>query len=127
LREVDKMKMRIGYMMLVILIVVSFSDVSAFGLRCGVDLVSIGDTTSEVIAKCGEPSKVESWEVPRRSRYYRHSLSYLNNRKYRESLYSKGHTTIEKWTYNFGFHRFIRYLTFKNSKLKRITKGGYGY
>ena len=121
------MKMRIGYMMLVILIVVSLSDVSAFGLRCGVDLVSIGDATSEVITKCGEPSKVESWEVPRRSRYYRHSLPYLNNRHYREPLYSKGYITIEKWTYNFGFHRFIRYLTFKNGKLKRITKGGYGY
>ena len=121
------MKMRIGYMMLVILIVVSFSHASAFGLRCGVDLVSIGDTTSEVIATCGEPSKVESWEVTRPSRYYRHSLPYLNSRQYREPLYSKEHITIEKWTYNFGFHRFIRYLTFENGKLKRITKGGYGY
>ena len=64
MEEVDKKKMlRIGYMMLIIFIVVSFSDVSAFGLRCGVDLVSIGDTTSEVIAKCGEPSKIERWKL----------------------------------------------------------------
>lgn len=122
------MKMlRIGYMMLIMLIVVTFSDVSAFGLRCGVDLVSIGDTTSEVIAKCGEPSKVESWEVIRPSRYYRHSLPYQKSRQYRAPLYYNEHITMEKWTYNFGFHRFIRYLTFKNGKLKKITKGNYGY
>jgi hypothetical protein len=33
---------------------------------------------------------------------------------------------VDEWTYDFGKNRFIRYLTFEQGKLVRITAGRYG-
>jgi len=35
--------------------------------------------------------------------------------------------TVEEWEYNLGPGRFIRYLTFENGRLIKITTGDYGY
>ena len=66
--------------------------------RCGNALVEKGDTTYEVLRACGGPD-------------------------YREYL---PHTAEEAWFYDCGANRFIKILTFRNSRLRRIDTGGYG-
>jgi hypothetical protein len=76
-------------------------------------IISVGDSKSKVILKWGQPT-------------------YLEQRQEERSSYgSKGAglqktVTIERLTYDFGPDRFIRILTFENSKLVNIRTGSYG-
>jgi hypothetical protein len=93
-------KVLIGYIILVLCSFWAISAASSYGLRCGTALVSVGDSTAEVIAKCGEPEEAEV------------VLGVFD--------------TIERWTYNFGSTKFIRYLRFVNDRLTAIRTGQYG-
>lgn len=117
-------------------LLILISHVQSFAFRCGKWIISRGDTAYEVIAKCGEPSFVEAWEEERIARDYYDPYLFENDyedrygndyRRYRESLFVKENIIIEKWTYNFGPLRFIRYLRFENGKLMQITTGDYGF
>ncbi len=82
--------------------------------ECSEQVVTIGDTTSEVIAKCGEPT----WKDSRQE-----EIEETLDAGIRRKVF----ITVEKWTYNLGPNRFVRILTFRNGKLTDITTGGYGY
>jgi hypothetical protein len=97
------------------------------GLRCSGQIVSIDDTKSEVLSKCGEPFHIETWEEERArvDHYYR----YFDRHDGWQSApaYIKEMVKIEEWTYNFGPTRFLYYLTFENGRLTCIETGDYGY
>jgi hypothetical protein len=87
---------------------------NASAMRCGNNLVDVGDTKIEVLAKCGEPTlkedvgddfETESDEIGRR----------------------KTRRFVEEWTYNFGPTRLIHILTFKDGKIVRIRTGDKGF
>ena len=81
--------------------------------ECSEQLVSVGDSKTDVLAKCGEPTLKDS-----------------HVEEIREKLGDaerKVFVTVEDWTYNLGPTRFVRILTFRNSKLANIKTGGYGY
>lgn len=86
--------------------------------RCGPELITIGDDKVEVLLKCGEPSfsELTSLESGRR---YGEDLSYGG--RYGRTTYF-----VEKWYYNCGPHKFIKILTFRNGKVRRIEAGTYG-
>ncbi len=80
---------------------------------CSEQVLSIGDSKTDVLAKCGEPS-----------------LKNSHVEEIREKVAGserKVFVTIEEWTYNLGPTRFVRILTFRNSKLADIKTGNYGY
>jgi hypothetical protein len=99
-----------------------------YGLRCSGSIVSIGDTKSQVIYKCGEPDYIESWEEERikKDHYYSYD-HYRSYDGYREPFLAKEYIRFEEWTYNLGPTSFIRYLLFKNGRLKKIKDGDKGY
>ncbi len=110
------------------LLSVILSDVTVYALRCGLELVSVGDRKSEVIKKCGEPTYVEVWDEVRIKRdFYSPTLPDSEDEPYREPFLVKEYVTIEEWEYNFGPNRFVYYLRFERGKLKKITSGDYGY
>ena len=93
----------------------------AYGLRCGTDLVNIGDRKIDVLRKCGEPALVDEWEEeetlrrsPRIERFGEDS---------RRRIFIR----VEEWTYNFGPTNFIQILTFKNGELVDIRTGRRGF
>jgi len=93
-------------------------------VRCRSRLVSIGDTQSEVLEKCGDPVWIGGWdEAPNRtvSRFY----DYERNR-YKAPESTRGPIRIDVWAYNFGSNRFVRYLHFENRRLIRIESGEKG-
>jgi hypothetical protein len=81
--------------------------------ECSEQIVSIGDSKTDVLAKCGEPSLKDS-----------HVEEF---REKADGTERKVFVTVEEWTYNLGPTRFIRILTFRNSKLADIRTGNYGY
>jgi hypothetical protein len=70
-------------------------------LRCGSQLVSLDDRTSEVLQKCGEPVS-------------RDVLGYKRSANRREEF------QVEEWTYgpNNGMYQYLR---FEGNRLRQIT------
>lgn len=118
----------IGVLVLVALLSAAAADQSGSGFRCGVRLVSIGESTAKVLQKCGQPSNVETWVEERIKRdFYRQIPAESYEEFYREPFLVKEIIRIEEWEYNLGPTQFIRYLRFENGRLVRITTGDYGY
>jgi len=111
-----------------ICILVILMNNPAYGLRCSGSIVSIGDTKSRVIDKCGEPDHIEPWQEERikKDHYYSYD-HYRSYEGYREPFLVKEYVRIEEWTYNLGPTSFIRYLLFENGRLRKINLGDKGY
>lgn len=102
------------------LFVISLSSIAFAddGFRWGKKLVSVGDTTIEVLLKCGEPSLREVVGYEKKGSYW--------ERTYRKGTYNETCQKIEIWYYNSGKGGFIRILTFKGGVLKDVESGDYG-
>jgi hypothetical protein len=82
--------------------------------RCEGKIVSVGDTSGELLMKCGEPDWkqshdeeiIEAWDKDSRHRII---------------------ITVEEWTYNLGPDRFMRIFRLQNGKVVDILLGGYGF
>lgn len=102
---------------LLLLILLAAND--AYAMRCGHQLVHIGDYKMDVLEKCGEPDSVDKRFGARGSRL-RHPRGTLEIDQYEE-------VEIEEWIYNFGPRQFKQLLEFENGQLKSIRNLGYGY
>lgn len=88
----------------------------AFAMRCGNQLVHLGDRQYDVLSKCGEPDYREEREEELYFRFFRQGRFF-------EALEE---VTVEEWTYNLGPHMFVRILRFEDGRLTEIETGGYG-
>ena len=101
-------------------------DANSSDWRCRGKIISIGDRRSEVLRNCGQPNYVEVRQEERIKRDLGSTLAPPEEtRPY--PLFLREFVTIEEWEYNMGSTEFIRYLTFENGILVRITTGDYGY
>jgi hypothetical protein len=82
--------------------------------ECTEQVLSVGDSKSDVVAKCGDPFLKDVHQEELRER--------LDSGEVRKTF-----VVVEEWTYNLGPNRFTRILTFRNGKLVDIKTGGYGY
>jgi len=123
------MKLIIIVCFILIAFPIAASDNNAVSdLRCDPYIISLGDTQSEVLDKCGQPSNIETWEEERIKRdFYRNIPVQSPEELSQEPLLVKEHIKIEEWEYNFGPTRFTYCLRFENGKLTRIISGDYGY
>jgi len=83
------------------LVMAASQALAADTLRCGSQLISVGDRSSEVLQKCGEPVS-------------RDVLGYKRSANRREEF------QVEEWTYgpNGGMYQFLR---FEGNRLTQIT------
>ena len=83
------------------LTLISGHALAATTLRCGSQLISVGDRSSEVLQKCGEPVA-------------RDPLGYKRSANRREEF------QVEEWTYgpNGGMYQYLR---FEGNRLVQIT------
>jgi hypothetical protein len=101
-----------------------FSSVSVervYGLRCGNNIIDVGDRKIDVLKKCGEPAIADEW--------YEEDIfrSSPEIDRFGEGSRRKVVVHVEEWTYNFGPTRFTYILTFKNGKLVEVRTGDYGF
>ncbi len=93
-------------------------------MRCQGRLVSIGDTKAEVLDKCDHPDKRDQWEEDHNS-----TISQIYDYKTERYIAPKRiekPIRMERWTYNIGANKFIRYLYFQNGELIKIETGERG-
>jgi uncharacterized protein DUF2845 len=91
------------------------------GLRCGTKLVSEGDTSGEVAAKCGEPT-----DVVRMKSVFRRPVIWVYGRpQYIGEDYIE--IPVEAWVYNLGPNKLMRRLVFEDGVVSKIETLGYGY
>jgi hypothetical protein len=115
---------------LIILLGVMAAAGSAQGFRCDGKIVTEGDYAYDVLAKCGEPDYVNTWEEERVRRGFHGPLEPQKKRDqepYRQPALVREQVIVEVWTYNLGRQRLTRYLRFENGRLVEITTGDYGY
>jgi len=91
--------------------------VKSEALRCGRDLVLEGDRKIEVLASCGDPATIDTWQETRRVRDFRWGRFW--------NVWET--VVVEEWTYNFGPRRFIQVIRFENGRVVKIEDGGYGF
>lgn len=87
-------------------------DPSPPGPGCGDRIISVGDRKADVLIRCGEPFSTTSRQEEVRERIEGGSRTIA--------------VTVEEWTYNFGPHRFLRVITFRNGVVTDVRTGGYG-
>ena len=98
------------------------SDASAT-FKCGPEIVYSGMTTMDVLVRCGPPSFKEVKRVITEGSY---GGRFPNGFPHGRGGYSEVTETVDTWYYNCGAHKFIRILTFRGGRLKRIHVGRYG-
>ena len=83
---------------------------SADAMRCKNALITEGDSTAEMLLKCGEPMLREEL-----SRNEENQFGNMVQVKYGE-----------RWTYNFGKNEFMRFVTVRNGVITDIENGPRG-
>jgi hypothetical protein len=97
----QKLTFGLTIMVLVAIFVLAMApQASAQSIRCGTEIVSVGDPTIELLQKCGEPDL-------------------------KEPIKTNGFI-IEKWTYNCGSARFMKILTLRGGKVQKVEVADYG-
>lgn len=99
------MKTAIRLSFLILLITNSAIATEVPSCFCKNGNVFTGATKSDVIAKCGKPTHIQSRRIP----------DAWNRVVYAES-----------WFYNFGRNKFVHYFNFEGDTVKSIESGGYG-
>ncbi len=100
-------------LLIVLCLLFSLFSKNSFALRCGNQIVSEGDTSAQVLSKCGEPhirDEQEQQSIEKFGSEYIHKISI----------------PVEDWVYDFGSNRLVQVLRFENNRLSKISSGGYG-
>lgn len=82
--------------------------------RCTDQIISVGDTSGELIMKCGEPD----WKQSPTEEF----IETLD-----KDTKTKVVITVEEWTYNLGPQRFMRIFKLRNGRVVDVRLGDYGY
>jgi hypothetical protein len=95
-----------------ITVVLCFS-VYADSFSCAGGIVSTGDRSFDVLAKCGQPDFKDS--------HQEEIVQQFAGTK------QKVFINVEEWTYNLGPNQFTRIIVIKNGRIAEIKTGLYGY
>lgn len=82
--------------------------------RCAPEAFHVGDSTYDVLSRCGDPASADGREELR-------AIEIANG-----TLESRM-VIVEVWVYDFGPQTFTRLLEFENGKLVKIEAGSWGY
>ena len=100
---------------LISILVLCLTAGEGLAFRCGIKLVSAGDSKATVLATCGQPT---SKEKSCKEDWTRSSSTKTKKKKCSEK--------VEVWYYNCGDNDFIYALTFEDGVLKKEDTEGKG-
>ncbi|HTE40119.1 MAG TPA: DUF2845 domain-containing protein [Steroidobacteraceae bacterium] len=89
-------------------------------LRCNESIISEGDTTAEVLHKCGKPITIAESVVKEKQ-----AVKVRGQVDVKQELTVE--TVVEYWTYNFGPNRLMSRLTVAQGSVINIATLGYGF
>jgi hypothetical protein len=102
------------------------APVAADGMSCGNRLVSKGDSLYQVRSVCGEPDDAQRRVETRRERRRVRVPCQQGTSQCETTVEHTTDVVVDEWTYDFGRHRFVRFLTFVDGRLAVVNTGGYG-
>lgn len=120
------MKNKTSILAISLLIALFFCDSTALAFRCGRKIVTLGDTTLEVLNKCGDPTSREVVRTEVRGGYLGLTDETEEDLSVERRYYKEVYVKVERWHYDFGPHKFMKILTFRGGVLTRIKRVGYG-
>jgi hypothetical protein len=103
------------FMSLVIAAQTSAFALTSDSMRCTEGLVAVGDTASDLVRKCGQPTHTSQ-----------HAETTLNKSGF-PGQYIITTTVIDEWTFNFGRDRFQYRILLTNDRVWKIESLDYGY
>jgi hypothetical protein len=110
----------------VVLVFMSHAAATASTFRCGTEVVRTGDTTAEVLIKCGKPDYAEEAASITTGSFRKKRFLDEENRRGTERSYTETSVRVENWYYDRGFHDFVYVLTFIGGRLANVKTEGYG-
>ncbi len=96
-----------------LMMVVPYFSVYGDSFSCAGGIVSIGDRSFDVLAKCGQPDFRDSHQEEVVQQF--------------DDTRKKVFINVEEWTYNLGPNQFTRIVVLKNGRIAEIKTGSYGY
>jgi hypothetical protein len=91
----------------------------ADSFSCDGGIVSTGDSSADLVVKCGQPDWTDSHDEKVTTSLERIDPSGKHIRQ-------TNFVHVEEWTYNIGPDRFMRMVTIRNGTVTGIRTGGYG-
>ncbi len=91
-----------------------YSTAFADSFSCPGGIISDGDKSSDVFAKCGPPDFRDS---------HQEEVSQRVDSDTKKTIY----IAVEEWTYNLGPNQLMRIVVLKNGTVAEIRTGKYGY
>jgi hypothetical protein len=92
----------------------------SYAFRCGSGLVSTGDSKTQVLITCGQPTTKDKSSCENQKVYR------MTDKAGKVKKQKKCSNKVEVWHYNCGENDFIYKLTFENGKLKTEDTEGRG-
>lgn len=83
--------------------------------RCGLDLLSLGESKAAAVQKCGRPVAKDSFCNP--------TLGSTGTAPRRRIAPNSTCETVDEWTYNPGYGQFMTTLRFESGRLVAISYG----
>ncbi len=97
------------------LIAASAAAEGASTFRCGLDLLSLGESKAAAAQKCGVPVAKDSFCKP--------GPSGADGTSRRRVAPNSACETVDEWTYNQGYGQFMTTLRFESGRLVGISYG----
>jgi hypothetical protein len=96
------------------LLLLASRALGADGVRCGENLVGLGDTEAQVLDRCGEPTT--------------RARKTFDGRRSHRAGHGRPALTWDQWVYDAGPTAFVRILTFDAAagRLIHVELGDYG-
>jgi hypothetical protein len=90
--------------------------------RCDPGMVHEGDAKLDVLARCGEPALVDSWDEI-------HSVLVRagHQHDHGQAVAESASVHVEVWTYDMGPNQFVRFIRLENGRVTAVSTGTYGY
>lgn len=107
------------FSLILLLVSISLSAAPMSAFRCGSRLISPGNSTSQLIQTCGQPTSVSQREkrvpVETYDQETGKTITVMESRPY------------EIWTYNPGPSRLVTEVTVRNNVVESMESTGYGW
>lgn len=98
----------------------------ASSFRCGQEIVKTGDSSAEVLTRCGKPTFVEEAASIRRGAGRSAKYDTREGLVFKKGRFSESTQRVENWYYDRGPSEFVYVLTFIGGVLSNIKTEGYG-
>ena len=115
-----------SFVVATVVLLLSSGSALASTWRCGQELIKTGDSSAEVLLKCGKPTLSEEGPSIRSGSFGDRRRNPRRGDFPSRETFVESYVRVEHWYYDRGMNDFIYKLTFIGGVLANIKTLGYG-